>query len=181
MVVSSYRTPEYQRCLKVDNGCSGSTCGKYTTCPSKNNIFNEALLKNSINVDNCPHVKQKAVDLCVYNTKTDPLTPFRDDGGALFWNKDWIDCEKTGNGKYNVCSCRYAGAITKYLLGTSNNKPNSLNNIPPSDLDRMKKEVKALRKAMTDAGWHTTADPNFEWWHYNWEKESLDESDDKHV
>ena len=45
----------------------------------------------------------------------------------------------------------------------------------------MKKEVKALRKAMIDAGWHTTADPNFEWWHYNWEKESLDEADDKHV
>ena len=33
----------------------------------------------------------------------------------------------------------------------------------------MRNEVQKLRESMVAAGWKTTKDPNFEWWHYNWQ------------
>lgn len=180
LIMSSYRTPEYQRCLRTRNKCTtASVCGKVSgSCPKGWDEFTSSQipslkdyilsLKNTINVNTCPHVTAKAIDLCVYNTKTDSLTPIKN-GKAFYWNDDWKDCTKNiGGTEYHACSCRYAGAITKYLLGTGS-KPASLSSVPQTDLDQMRKEVQGLRKAMISAGWATTRDPNYEWWHYNWE------------
>lgn len=168
MVISSYRSPEYQQCLWVQKTDKGHKC-KRSVCGPRDNKTRKRLACREYDLDDprysgifdrCPHVNANTVDACVYDRSEVQINERNQLDMTIL-----EDCRKSKDPNhklpegwfYHPCTCRFTSWDSDIRRGGARTGIFTHGG---------SEEVQAFIKAMRATGWVNNVPK--EWWHFRY-------------
>ena len=170
MVISTYRPPGYQQCLRVKKTRDGKYRCKSTVCGPRDPKTRERLPCREYDLEDpryadiynhCPHVNGNTVDLCTYDRTKVKLNKKRNQMDMTVLE----DCQSSLKPNYRLpdgwiyhpCTCRLTSWDQDIRTGSARTKIFTSGDI---------EDVQTMAQAMRAAGWADYV--RNEWWHFRY-------------